>query len=284
MKSPKKWHYKSKIFWILLLIFLAFLSRTVNELGVNYIEDQKERNNGILIGAEPFFIKNSGDIGVLMLHGYSSSPNDYRELAGFLSEKNITIYTPLLPGHGTHPRDLNKVKAEDYKNYVFESLKKLNTKKKFVIGYSMGGTLALDLASKNDLDGIISINSAIYIKNRYLPFIPLLRLVETYTAKRPEQIVQLINDERVVYDSIPLTSVTELQKLINSISIHEITEPILIFQSDKDDIISPESAEYIFSTIRSEDKKLIVLNNSTHIKINNPEEAFNEIYNFIQEH
>ena len=281
MKFQRKWHYKSKIFWVFLLIFLAFLSRTVNELGVDYIEDQKERNNGILVGAEPFFIKNS-EIGVLMLHGFSSSPNDYRELASFLSSKNITVYAPLLPGHGTHPRDLKNIKYEEWKDYVSESLNKLNTKKRFVIGYSMGGTLALDLASKNDLDGVISINSAIYIKNRYLPFIPILRLVETYTAKRPEQIVQLINDERVVYDSIPLTSVIQLQKLINSISVYDITEPILIFQSDHDDIILSESAEYIFSNVRSKEKKLIMLNNSTHIKINNPEEAFNEIYNFIE--
>ena len=70
MKFQRKWHYKSKIFWVFLLIFLAFLSRTVNELGVDYIEDQKERNNGILVGAEPFFIKNSEIVTILALPSF----------------------------------------------------------------------------------------------------------------------------------------------------------------------------------------------------------------------
>src|SRR3989344_2208199 len=121
------------LLFIVLILIISYLSKTVNELGVDYIENERERVNGILIGAEPIFMQNSDDIGVLMLHGYTSSPGDFKDFADYLAERNITVYAPLLPGHGTHPRDLKEITAEDWRKSAQESLKKLNTKKKFVI-------------------------------------------------------------------------------------------------------------------------------------------------------
>jgi len=266
---------------IIIFIFIAALSKTVNELGVNYLAGQQERNNGIMVGAEPFFIQKDKEIGVLLIHGFTSSPADFHELAEFLAGKNITVYVPLLPGHGTHPRDLKETKYKDWTNAVQQSLDLLDTEKKFVLGYSMGGTLALDLASKNDLNGVISINSAMFLANRYLPFIPIVKLAETYTSKKAEDIIQFIDEKRIVYDSIPLDSITELQKLINTVQLQKITEPMLIFQADSDKIVSPESASYIYNNVESKDKELIFLTNSTHSRLNNQQETFNKLYKFI---
>ena len=266
---------------IIIFIFIAALSKTVNELGVNYLAGQQERNNGIMVGAEPFFIQKDKEIGVLLIHGFTSSPADFHELAEFLAGKNITVYVPLLPGHGTHPRDLKETKYKDWTNAVQQSLDLLDTEKKFVLGYSMGGTLALDLASKNDLNGVISINSAMFLANRYLPFIPIVKLAETYTSKKAEDIIQFIDEKRIVYDSIPLDSITELQKLINTVQLQKITEPMLIFQADSDKIVSPESASYIYNNVGSKNKELIFLTNSTHSKLNNQQETFNKLYKFI---
>ena len=276
---------KKRIFtMIIIIIFVVILSRTVNELGVNYVANQQERENGIMIGAEPLFLQRGNEVGILMIHGFTSSPGDFKELANFLAERDITVYAPLLPGHGTHPRDLKGIKYQDWINSAQQSLNLLGTKKKFVLGYSMGGTLALSLAAKNDLDGVISINSAVFLANKYVPFIQLIKLVQTYTAKKPEDIIQFINEKRVVYDSMPLDSITELQKLINTVQLQQVSEPILIFQSDNDKIILPESAKYIYSNVNSEDKILISLANSTHSKLTNQDETFNRLYEFILAH
>jgi len=277
--------HKRKIFTlIIVIIFIAILSKTVNELGVNYLANQQERKDGIMIGAEPLFLQRGNEVGILLIHGFTSSPGDFSKLANFLAEKNITVYAPLLPGHGTHPRDLKSINHQDWINSAQQALNLLNTKKKFVLGYSMGGTLALTLAAENDLDGVISINSAIFLANRYVAFIPLLKLVETYTAKKSEDIIKFIDEKRVVYDSTPLESITELQELINTVQLQKITEPILIFQADNDKIILPESADYIYSNVNSEDKILISLANSTHSKINNQDETFSRLYKFILAH
>lgn len=266
---------------IMIFIFIAALSKTVNELGINYIASKQERENGIIIGAEPFFIQKDKDIGIILIHGFTSSPKDFHELADFLAEKNITVYAPLLPGHGTHPRDLKRIKYQQWKNEAQKALNLLDTKKKFVLGYSIGGTLALHLAAQNELDGVISINSAVLLASRYIPFIPLIRLVETYTSKKPEEIIQFIDEKRVVYDSVPLSSIIELQKLINTINLPEIEEPILIFQSENDNVVLPESANYIYNNVQSKNKEVIILTNSSHNKIENQEEIFNKVYEFI---
>jgi len=277
--------HKRKIFTlIIVIIFIAILSKTVNELGVNYLANQQERKDGIMIGAEPLFLQRGNEVGILLIHGFTSSPGDFSKLTNFLAEKNITVYAPLLPGHGTHPRDLKSINHQDWINSAQQALNLLNTKKKFVLGYSMGGTLALTLAAENDLNGVISINSAIFLANRYVAFIPLLKLVETYTAKKSEDIIKFIDEKRVVYDSTPLESITELQELINTVQLQKITEPILIFQADNDKIILPESADYIYSNVNSEDKILISLANSTHSKINNQDETFSRLYKFILAH
>src|SRR3989344_5269597 len=269
---------------IIIFILIATLSRTVNELGVNYLARQQERENGIMVGAEPIFIQRNKEVGVLLIHGFISSPKDFRELAEFLAEKNITVYVPLLPGHGTHTRDLKNTRYEEWTNSVQQALNLLDTEKKFVLGYSMGGTLALHLAAQNNLNGVISINSAILLESRYIPFIPLVRLVETYTARSAEDIVQFIDEKRVAYDSTPLDSIIELQKLIGIIQLPSITEPILILQADNDAIVSPESANYIYENVGSEDKELIFLSNSTHSRINNQQDAFDKVYEFISMH
>ena len=83
---------------IIIFIFIAALSKTVNELGVNYLARQQERENGLMVGAEPFFIQRDREVGVLLIHGFTSSSKDFQGLAEFLAEKNITVYVPLLPG------------------------------------------------------------------------------------------------------------------------------------------------------------------------------------------
>ncbi len=266
---------------IIIFILIAGLSKTVNELGVNYLARQQERENGVMIGAEPLFLQRDKEVGVLLIHGFTSSPGDFRELAKFLAEKNITVYVPLLPGHGTHPRDLRKTSYKDWISAAQQALNLLDTEKRFVLGYSMGGTIALHLAAQNDLNGVISINAVMFLESRYIPFIPLIELVETYTAKKAEDIVQFIDEKRVAYDSIPLDSIVELQKLTSIVQLSDITEPILIFQADNDKIVSPNSANYIYDNIMSDDRELIFLLNSTHNKINNQQDAFNKVYEFI---
>jgi carboxylesterase len=59
----------------------------------------------VLPGAEPFAFP-GGDVGVLLLHGFTGSPQGLRPWGEALREAGFTVRCPRLPGHGTDWRDL----------------------------------------------------------------------------------------------------------------------------------------------------------------------------------
>src|SRR5438045_2046546 len=50
--------------------------------------------------------------GVLLLHGFGGSPVEVQPLALSLADKGYTVDVPLLPGHGTTPRDFAATRNE----------------------------------------------------------------------------------------------------------------------------------------------------------------------------
>ena len=60
--------------------------------------------------------------------------------------------------------------------------------------------------------------------------------------------------------------------LIEQLELYKITEPALIMQTKKDRIVDPESANFIYNQISSENKELIWLEESSHTKPHEKEE------------
>ena len=61
-------------------------------------------------GCEPFAAEGSGDnarIGVVLVHGFSGSPDSTVPWAKYLNERGYTVNAIRLPGHGTTWQDAN---------------------------------------------------------------------------------------------------------------------------------------------------------------------------------
>ncbi len=56
-----------------------------------------------------FFLKSRSKTGVLLIHGFTGSPEEMRPLGDYLKKKRLTVYCPVLPGHCTSVRNLEKV-------------------------------------------------------------------------------------------------------------------------------------------------------------------------------
>lgn len=56
----------------------------------------------------------SGPVGCLFIHGFMGSAAEMRLMGEYLAEKGFTVSGPLLPGHGTEPKDLTSVKRQDW--------------------------------------------------------------------------------------------------------------------------------------------------------------------------
>src|SRR4051812_41739765 len=127
----------------------------------------------VMKGGEPIFIDNHAKVGVLMLHGFSSTANEFKELSVYLSEKGFNVYAPLIAGHGTVPADLFKTNYKDWLASAKAAYEKLRgvSEKIVIVGNSFGSNLGFWLIKEynNEPLGIITLDAPIFL--RYQPFI-----------------------------------------------------------------------------------------------------------------
>jgi carboxylesterase len=114
-------------------------------------------------GSEPFSFE-GGKVGALMVHGFTGSPYSMRPWGSFLADAGLTVLGPRLPGHGTRWQEMNLTRWQDWYGEVERGFDTLRGRcdQVFVMGLSMGGTLALRLAEEkgDDLAGVVTVNAA----------------------------------------------------------------------------------------------------------------------------
>lgn len=219
----------------------------------------------ILKGAEPFHFKGS-KTGILISHGFVGTPQSVRYLGENLAQYGYSVLAPRLMGHGTHYYDLEKCTHEQW----FESLEKSYQELKqhctsiFVLGQSMGGTLAIWLAHRyQDIKGVILINPALtiptfeHLKGKHKPrFLdegdPDIKAKDVY---------------EITYSKVPIKAIHQLQSLmeITPAILPKIQSPVLCFKSAVDHVVPPENTDYIFENIGTDLKERVVLPNSYHV-------------------
>src|SRR5215831_15338492 len=89
-----------------------------------------------------------GEAGVLLLHGFTATPDSMRYLAEALHRAKFTVIVPLLAGHGTQVEHLEKTSWVDWYRSAEDAFHSLRAECKSVMvaGLSMGGLLAAHLA------------------------------------------------------------------------------------------------------------------------------------------
>jgi carboxylesterase len=98
----------------------------------------------------PLFLPGKGP-GVLCLHGYSGTPYEVAPLARALAAAGYAVAAPLLPGHGQTAAALAATSRQDWLAAAAAALAELRAatgdRPAAVVGFSMGGLLALRLAA-----------------------------------------------------------------------------------------------------------------------------------------
>ena len=107
--------------------------------------------DGIVIGGEGFELSRPGAPAVLLLHGGGDTPQTLRYLADELHARGFHVVAPLLPGHGRTLREFARVTADELSTAAAASYATLRREHDWVavIGLSMGGALAAQLAADN---------------------------------------------------------------------------------------------------------------------------------------
>lgn len=246
-------------------------------------------------GGEQIFIDKNSKIGILLIHGFSSTPRQFKELSVYLAEKGFTVFAPLIAGHGTSPQDLMKTSPEDWTESVKNAYLKLKNKseKIFIIGNSFGSNLAFWLAKELDNEpiGIIALGAPIFLKfHNFIKFrlFTYGRLRKYY--HKPLRLYKADYTDMLDEVSYPIISVKNLNQFINFIeqetipNLDKIKIPILIANASVDPIIQHKSANYIFQNIGSLKKEIFWIDSNRHSAIGKGcEGLFCKIYNFISE-
>jgi carboxylesterase len=117
----------------------------------------------VMPGAEAWSAA-GGPNGALVLHGFTGCPQSMRGLAQAFADAGFTVELPRLPGHGTSIDDLGTTTFADWSGEAERAYEALagRCERVVVAGLSMGGTLAVWLATRHDdIAGLILVNGAV---------------------------------------------------------------------------------------------------------------------------
>jgi len=208
-------------------------------------------------------------IGVLLVHGLTSTPQSVRALGEAFAANGLDVEAVLLPGHGTTPEDLETTTWEEWYEAVRGGLDRLRPRcdRLFVCGQSMGGALALRAAAHEPLDGVISLAGFLYLKDWRVKFLPILKHFMHWRRCIGNDIADETKRDEVCYDRISFATIEQLLALGAAArrDLCRIDVPALIVQSRIDHVVPPDTADLIYDTIPSTDKELLRLDRSYHV-------------------
>lgn len=228
--------------------------------------DQNEYIKNPHLDGETFFLEGNDEVSVLLFHGFTATTTEVRLLANCLHTSGYTISAPLLPGHGTHPDDLNHVRWQDWVargELALQDLKK-STAKVIVGGESMGALVALMVTARHpEVKGVMTFAPAMKVNNLWAS--PLIALFKKWLPKVKKEDGLAWKG----YNVNPLKGAVQLLKMqrVARKAIRQIKQPILVVTGALDKTITPDSADLVIANIGSADITQVCMQRSSHCVI-----------------
>jgi carboxylesterase len=226
-------------------------------------------------GAEPFELSGTTKA-VLLLHGLTGTPSEMRFLGDHLNRAGYHVRAPLLPGHGTDIKDLNKTTWRDWFGRAEIDFLSLSAhfEKVFIAGLSMGGLIALWLMANKF--GRIGGGAALATPMRFcdwkarclLPFADVtgLKYLVPDLPKAIDDVALPGGRTHVCYDRDSVVAAASLIRFMKQVrrGLPRIDAPLLVMQSAADTVVDPRSADIICDEVSSTVKEKVLLERSYH--------------------
>ncbi len=213
----------------------------------------------------------SGEIGILFIHGLTTTTAEVRPLAKRFKEKGFTVSGILLPGHGTTPEDLNKTHRKYWIKESEKAYLKLKAKCStvFIAASSAGCLIALHLASKyHEINGLLLYAPAMKLAISFIK--TLLLIIASPFVFSAKKIYENRNGMPWQgYKVNPLKAGIQLLKLQSETQkcLHRIYQPILIIQASLDKTVDLKSGEMISKGVQSPVCESYWMYKSNHVVI-----------------
>lgn len=230
-------------------------------------------------GAEPWSGPGHGErrgVAALVVHGFTANPVGTRPLGQALAAAGFGVQVPRLPGHGTSVRDLGTTRYADWYGLVEARAEQLRAAydRVAVVGHSMGGTIALDLAARRPelVDAVVPINPQVLDRPGLMAAAaPLLSLV---IPALPRGMVGLpTNDlarsevEEQAYRMVATRAATSLLRELPRIraGLLDVVQPLLVIRSPHDHTVDPRNATTVLELVGSPDVRELICQRSFHV-------------------
>ncbi len=228
--------------------------KDVDDIELHDLDFKRAESENVALTANYPHFEKRGDIGVLLVHGFTSSPLEMQPLAGYLAGQGYSVYNVRLAGHASDYHYLNMTSYDDWYDSVKYGLFTLrrNCKKVFAAGSSMGGLISLMTAHLNGLDGVVLMAPCIKIKAPLTSVTPLLSRIMPYMPK----IGFDMQYSDIFYHTWPMKGVAELYRFTKYVEkvTADFSMPLLGFQFPGDMIVSAGATKNFFSRVGSKDK------------------------------
>lgn len=253
----------------------AFIAHNMQKQLENTARDP---DTGIMKGGEPIYLQGKGEGAVLLIHGFIATPADFGQLPQLLNDEGWTVYAPLLPGHGTDPRDFSKTTPDELveftKNAYLDLKKKHN--KVIVMGHSMGGALSVITAADLDVDLLVLLAPYFKIAHQWYYLLPtetLHKIAAPFIpyVYRPTMFKQLNKKASfpyiIDYDYVSLKgakTAMEIGKRARNVA-SKINIPVLFIHSKNDKVTDYSATQRVASQLNQKTTRFVTLHKSNHI-------------------
>jgi carboxylesterase len=221
-------------------------------------------------GAEPGLLR-LGSTSCLLLHGFTSNPEEMQFLADDLHGRGYTVLKVRLAGHGTTPRDLRRTLWTDWLLSVEDGLDFLCglSGQTVLIGQSMGGMIALTAAAQFPVAGVVALSTPYFgfprVQVLMAHLMGALGMTAHKQVKDHPDLGQRREADYPAYASYPVRIIVELARLQRAMqaSLPQVKAPALVVQSHQD-MGGLDDLERIYASLGSAVKEKLWLDGFDH--------------------
>ncbi len=219
-------------------------------------------------GAEPFeLVSPNAKAGVVLLHGFSGSVSEIRELGLRLHAAGFNVVAPALAGHGTSTSDLARIRSNDF--FAIADAAYADAAARFrriyVVGLSLGGALALSIAARHHVEGVVTISAPLFMSRLVAWGVPLIS--QWMPGRNVVSNLAAWRGEVVGYRTTPISSLQTFLEVLENVRLElpRVSAPLLVLHSTGDKTVPLANARFIASHVASADKDVVIYDGGRHI-------------------
>ena len=193
-----------------------------------------------------------GSHAILLLHSFTGTVRDVKDLAKRLNEAGFTTYAPSYSGHGLILKDFVEYDTDDWWQQVVDSydfLKQEGYTTISAVGISLGGLFTLKLLETyTDIE-----RSAVMSVPRYKDETGVSDRLQQY-GMRLNQMLGMSDEEhmrQLKYVNDYYQGTTKFTMMVQHVMdhLHDIKTPVLVMYGERDDISYADSAQFIYNEL-----------------------------------